>query len=80
MQSVGFKYDFLLVTHCLVVSYNFWSARMKYSVARAKLAVFKHAFSSLHAFMKAVEVEPYVDDEGRVNRWRNEGMFFDLER
>lgn len=53
---------------------------MKYSVARAKLAVFKHAFSSLHAFMKAVEVEPYVDDEGRVNRWRNEGMFFDLER
>lgn len=34
---------------------------------------FKHAFTSRKAFMDAVEVEPYLDSDGKINNWRNVG-------
>ena len=33
----------------------------------------KHVFSSKEAFIQYAQVELYVDEDGKVNPWRNEG-------
>lgn len=37
---------------------------------------FKHALSSKKAFVEYVQVEPFIDEDGKVNTWRNEGEKF----
>jgi hypothetical protein len=33
----------------------------------------KHAFSSKQTFLDYVQVERFVDEDGNINTWRNEG-------